>query len=179
MKLEDDRMCFVCGPENPIGLKLEFWEEGERYHTRFTPDIRHSGYEGMIHGGILTAILDEVMGRLLWIRDLRAATAQMDIRWSRAAHIGETLHVVGWIEEVRGRLVRCAAEARNDAGQIVARSTAKFMRTVHRAAAALDTVQESAVSAQPQGEAPHGGNGKGAESDHCSRPSTNEKRIIG
>ena len=128
MRLEDDQMCFVCGPENPIGLRLEFWDEGDRYCTRFTPEPRHSGYAGITHGGILTAILDEVMGRLLWVRNLRAATAQMEVRWSRSAPIGEPLHISGWIEEVRGRLVRCAAIAHNDAGQVVARATGKFMR---------------------------------------------------
>ena len=128
MKLEDDQMCFVCGPKNPIGLHLEFHDEGDRYCTSFTPDASHSGYAGMTHGGVLTAVLDEVMGRLLWVRNLRAATAQMEVRWCRPAHIGETLHFAGWIEEVRGRLVRCAAIAQNDAGQVVARAKAKFMR---------------------------------------------------
>jgi acyl-coenzyme A thioesterase PaaI-like protein len=131
MELLEENMCFVCGPENPIGLKLVFWEEGEKYHTRFTPDRRHSSYSGITHGGILTAILDEVMGRLLYVRNLKAATAKMEIRWSRAAQIGETLHIVGWIEEIRGRLVQCAAEARNEAGQLIARSNAKFMRAVN------------------------------------------------
>ena len=128
MKLEDDQMCFVCGPNNPIGLQLEFRDEGDRYCTTFTPDARHSGYAGLTHGGVLTAVLDEVMGRLLWVRNLRAATAQMEVRWISPAHIGETLHFTGWIEEVRGRLVRCAAVAQNDAGQVVARAKAKFMQ---------------------------------------------------
>lgn len=143
MKLEDDQMCFVCGPQNPIGLQLEFWDDGERYHTRFTPDRRHSGYAGITHGGILISILDEVMGRLLWVRNLRAATAQMDVRWSRSARIGETLHFTGWIEEVRGRLVKCAAEARNEAGQIVARSTAKFMRSAGHVAHPKESEERS------------------------------------
>jgi acyl-coenzyme A thioesterase PaaI-like protein len=130
MELREEKFCFVCGPDNPIGLKLEFWEDGETYRTRFTPDRRHSGYSGVTHGGIMTAILDEVMGRLLYIRDLRAATAKMEIRWSRAAKIGETLHFIGWIEEIRGRLIQCAAEARDDAGRLIARSNAKFMRVL-------------------------------------------------
>ena len=128
MRLEDDQMCFVCGPQNPIGLHLEFWHDGEQYCTSFTPDARHSGYAGMTHGGVLTAVLDEVMGRMLWVKNLRASTAHVEVRWSRPAPIGETLHFRGWVEEVRGRLVRCAAEARNDAGQVVARAKAKFMR---------------------------------------------------
>lgn len=128
MRLEDDQMCFVCGPGNPIGLHLEFWNEGDRYCTKFTPDVRHTGYAGMTHGGVLTAVLDEVMGRLLWVRNLRAATAHMEVRWCQPAPIGEQLHFTGWIEEVRGRLVRCAAIAHNDAGQVVARAKAKFMQ---------------------------------------------------
>jgi acyl-coenzyme A thioesterase PaaI-like protein len=145
MRLEDDQMCFVCGPKNPVGLHLEFWDDGERYHTRFTPEPHHTGYAGVTHGGIMTAVLDEVMGRLLWMRDLRAATAQMEVRWSRAAHIGETLHFVGWIEEARGRLVKCAAEARNEAGQLVARASAKFMRLASPVMGAGEPISPAAI----------------------------------
>ncbi len=127
MRLLDDTMCFVCGPNNPMGLHLEFWEEGDRYHTRFTPQPHHTGYGGILHGGLLTAVLDEVMGRFLWAQGIRAATAQMEVRWRRSARIGEPLECVGWVEETRGRRIRCAAEARTASGDLVARASGAFM----------------------------------------------------
>ena len=85
MRLETNKHCFACGVENPIGLKLEFRFEprpdgGEDYVTEFTPRREHQGYVGMTHGGIITTVLDEVMARLAWVKDIPAITAKMEVR---------------------------------------------------------------------------------------------------
>jgi hypothetical protein len=101
----------------------------------------------------------------------------MEIRWSRAAHIGETIHIVGWIEEVRGRLVRCAAEARNDAGQLVARSTAKFMRTVQRAVSAEPGEDQEGAGTLTNGAS--NGEGPATPLCRCARSTVSGKENIG
>ena len=50
---EDANHCFVCGPNNPIGLKLTFSLDGDECVSEFTPDAVHCGYEGVTHGGII------------------------------------------------------------------------------------------------------------------------------
>ena len=57
----DARHCFVCGPDNPIGLKLDFTVEGERCHGEFTSAAEHAGFDGVTHGGIVFSVLDDAM----------------------------------------------------------------------------------------------------------------------
>ena len=62
----NSRHCFLCGVDNPIGLKLGFYDVGDgRVATRFTPLEQHQGYPGVMHGGIACALLDETIGRTL------------------------------------------------------------------------------------------------------------------
>jgi acyl-coenzyme A thioesterase PaaI-like protein len=59
-KQPNSRMCFVCGIDNPIGLKLKFYTDDEgRCIARFRPGPEHQGYPGYLHGGIISALLDE------------------------------------------------------------------------------------------------------------------------
>jgi acyl-coenzyme A thioesterase PaaI-like protein len=58
-KQPNSRMCFLCGIENPIGLKLKFYTDDEgRCIARFRPRPEHQGYPGQLHGGIISALLD-------------------------------------------------------------------------------------------------------------------------
>jgi hypothetical protein len=58
-KQPNSRMCFVCGIENPIGLKLRFYTDDEgRCIARFRPKPEHQGYPGHLHGGIISTLLD-------------------------------------------------------------------------------------------------------------------------
>jgi len=131
VELEDDRMCFACGENNPIGLKLQFKFDGDRYVTRFTPRREHQGYVGVTHGGIVSAVLDEVMARLVSVKGYEAPTAELVVRLKRPAVTGQELTFTGWIVGERGRVIDCAAEARDDSGQIVAEATARMMRIRH------------------------------------------------
>jgi len=59
-KQPNSRMCFVCGINNPIGLKLKFYTDDEgRCIARFQPKPEHQGYPGQLHGGIISTLLDE------------------------------------------------------------------------------------------------------------------------
>jgi acyl-coenzyme A thioesterase PaaI-like protein len=59
-KQPNSRMCFVCGIENPIGLKLFFYTDDEgRTITHFRPKPEHQGYPGQLHGGVISSLLDE------------------------------------------------------------------------------------------------------------------------
>jgi acyl-coenzyme A thioesterase PaaI-like protein len=58
-KQPNSRMCFVCGIENPIGLKLSFYTDDEgRCIARFRPREEHQGYPGHLHGGVISTLLD-------------------------------------------------------------------------------------------------------------------------
>ena len=72
--------CFVCGPENPIGLHLTFRLENNICRAEFTPQPQHCGYTGITHGGIIFSALDDVMANWLVLQDKRAYTAKVDLR---------------------------------------------------------------------------------------------------
>ena len=61
--------CFVCGPENQIGLKARFFFDGHKAHTTVTADERFVGYHGIYHGGLLATLLDEVMIKAILAED--------------------------------------------------------------------------------------------------------------
>lgn len=102
--------CFVCGPDNPIGLRLVFVEEGAVLRAEFRPTALHVGYEGIVHGGILAAVLDDAMANLLYRRGQHALTARMELRYHAPARPGDLLCVRGWIAEDRRRLVTTEGE---------------------------------------------------------------------
>lgn len=128
MQLADDQMCFVCGPRNPIGLKLAFSFIGDTYVTRFTPKPQHQGYVGVTHGGIVATVLDEVMARLVHVKGYNAVTAEITVRLKQPARTGEELLFSGWIEGARGRVIDCAAEARDSSGTVIAEAFARLLK---------------------------------------------------
>ncbi len=84
----NSRMCFVCGRDNPIGLRLTFETDGQCVVTEFTPRPEHQGYPGVLHGGIASALLDEVLGRTAIAYGRFMMTAQMEVRYRVPIPIG-------------------------------------------------------------------------------------------
>ena len=84
---QDANHCFVCGPNNPIGLKLIFSLDGDECVSEFTPDAVHCGYEGVTHGGIIFSTLDDVMANWLYLRGHKAVTRALRLTLqSRLTH---------------------------------------------------------------------------------------------
>lgn len=121
-------MCFACGPDNPIGLRIRFALEGEVCVAEFTPGPEHVGWEDTVHGGILYAALDDVTANVLYLNGRKAHTARAEIRYREAARVGETLILKGWIESEKRRLVRLRGEARRASDDaLIADTLASFM----------------------------------------------------
>jgi acyl-coenzyme A thioesterase PaaI-like protein len=100
----NSRMCFVCGIENPIGLKLRFYTDDEgRCLARFQPRPEHQGFPGQLHGGISTTLLDEVMGRVLLHQDVWAMTGRLELKFSRPVPLDQELTIIGELTRNRAR----------------------------------------------------------------------------
>ena len=126
--LTDDGYCFVCGPNNPIGLKLNFSLDGEVMTTEFVPKKEHQGYMNIVHGGIISTLLDEIMVKLAIELGMPVVTAQMDIRLRKSAKVGERLTFSAEILEDTSKLVIAQAKAVTDNGEIVAEAKGKLVR---------------------------------------------------
>lgn len=102
------RRCFVCGSENPIGLKVAFYNDGRQVWTEFTPREEHQGYPGVVHGGILYTLLDETIGRAAFLRQRWVVTARMQVRYRHPVQVGQKLRIEGEIVRLRGRVMEAA-----------------------------------------------------------------------
>jgi uncharacterized protein (TIGR00369 family) len=127
MRLDVNDMCFACGRANPIGLKLQFRFEGEDYVTEFEVKPEHQGWTGIVHGGLLATVLDEVMARLLWEKRLNAITGRLTVRYHRPLSIGDRVQVRGRVTKQRPPVVETTAEAVKDDGTVAANAVAVSM----------------------------------------------------
>lgn len=121
--------CFGCGQDNPDGMRLKFVldEEGKRFVSRFRLAPRYVGPPGHAHGGIIATILDEAMGKVNKLRHVIAVTAEMTVTYIKPVPLGKPLIAEGWEKRVRGRVHTNIAEIRNAKGEVLARSTGRFI----------------------------------------------------
>jgi len=123
----DDGYCFVCGPKNPVGLKLDFVFDGRTIKTEYVPPKEHQGYRNIVHGGIVSVLLDEVMVKVAIEVGKPAVTAQMDIRLKKAVNIGSHITISAEItKETRKTLEAYAKATVND--EIVADARGKLVK---------------------------------------------------
>ena len=138
----NEGFCFGCGTNNPIGLKLKFTKDGEALYTEFTPDKMHQGWPGLLHGGILAALLDEAMSNAAYATGKTCLTAVMEIRQRKPVGIEETLVITAWITRRRSKIIETAGKACLKDGTTVAESTAKQFIAAN-AAGQPDKVKEN------------------------------------
>lgn len=123
---EEDRYCFACGKDNPIGLHLAFREENETYVAEFTAPPELQSYGGVVHGGIVSTMLDESMGSYLYAKGCRAVTAKLAVRYRRPTPVGVALTITGRIVSRRGHFVDARASVALADGTVTAEATAKL-----------------------------------------------------
>jgi uncharacterized protein (TIGR00369 family) len=127
-KQPNSQMCFVCGLENSIGLKMAFYQDAEgRVVAEFTPGDEHQGYPGVVHGGIVTAMLDETLGRVAIAAERWMVTGRLNIRFRQPIPVGETLTVVGEVVAWKKRVLEARGEIWLVDGQVGAEATGTFL----------------------------------------------------
>ena len=129
MSLESQaNRCFVCGPGNPIGLKVKFRLEDDVCVAEFTPGSEHVGYDKVAHGGIIFSLLDDVMANWLWLQGTQCFTAKADVRYRSQLPIGTTVRLEGRCQKRKGRLAVMEGKVtRLDTGEVVAEASGSFM----------------------------------------------------
>jgi acyl-coenzyme A thioesterase PaaI-like protein len=133
-----DHNCFGCGRLNEHGLQLDFHaDERGGVWADFVPAERFEGYTGMVHGGVISAVLDEVMAWSLYRQETWAVTAEMSVRYRAPVQVGELTRATGWQNAARGRRIEMAGELRRQRdGVVLATATALFIRVPEAQAAA-------------------------------------------
>lgn len=124
----DSSMCFVCGRDNPIGLHLTFYIEGQQVKTTFTPGPEHQGWPGVLHGGIASTILDETVGRTCFLVDMWAVTGSFKLRYRKPIPIGQPLTAVAEIVRARSHALQARGEIRLADGSVAIEAEGTYIR---------------------------------------------------
>jgi acyl-coenzyme A thioesterase PaaI-like protein len=125
----DDYQCFGCSPHNPFGLGLEFAEHPDGIVTTFRLGRGYESYPGVVHGGLLGVVCDEIMGNLIVLRTgLVAFTTGMRMRYLQPILVDESCTCVASLGTAGtdGQVTSARAEIFNSAGALVASSTATY-----------------------------------------------------
>lgn len=125
-----DHYCFGCGRDNPHGLKLTFiaGDEGEIW-TDWVPSRENEGFTGLSHGGVISTVLDEVMGWAVYHKSIWAVTAKLSVSFRKPVEIGVPTRATARITEEHGRKLQLVAELRRRSdGLLLAEADAVFVK---------------------------------------------------
>ena len=103
VKIQEYPNCFGCGKNNPFGLQLEFRHQGDAIVTEFTPGGTHEGWPGIVHGGIISTLLYEVMENLAYRSGIVAMMRDLEVNFRRPAKIGRRITAIARLELSAGR----------------------------------------------------------------------------
>jgi uncharacterized protein (TIGR00369 family) len=124
-------MCFICGMDNPASLKTKFYElEGRQILGLFQGDEVHQSYPKRMHGGIITALLDETIGRAIQIDepDTFGVTIELTVKYMKPVPLDETLFIVGKITDIKKALFYGEGYITNSKQEILATCQAKYIK---------------------------------------------------
>lgn len=129
-RVRSDHGCFGCGDHNPHGLHLRFEPLGDDGVTAaFTPQPVHEGFAGVVHGGIVSTLLDEAMAWSTYRLEAWSVTVQISVRFRRPVEVGAPVRVEARVVGDRGRRLDTHGEVRRaDDGTLLAEADAVFLR---------------------------------------------------
>lgn len=122
-------LCFACGKDNPIGLKLNFRFEEGKAKAEFTPGPFHQSWNGVFHGGLLALCLDEAFGYVLYFQGIKGMTAKMEMRIRQTIRTGQKILITGEVKKKTRKLVETYARAAFEDGTLAAEASASMYVT--------------------------------------------------
>ena len=130
-KQRNSRMCVVCGMDNAFGLQAQFYTmEDESVMTLFSFRPEHQSYPGRVHGGLITAMLDELGFRAFWVHDENTlgVTMTLETKYRKPVPYGVQLKGVGRIVKQSPRFVRSRAEIYDLSGNLLAGADIDYIK---------------------------------------------------
>lgn len=126
--LPNSKTCFVCGEDNPSGLRTRFFVENGAVKMPLTAVGHHCGYENTVHGGVVAAALDECMG---WAAaraiERMCVTAELTVRYLERVPVSEGLLVEAEVVRKHRRMVNTEARIVDADGKVLARAEGRFL----------------------------------------------------
>ncbi len=128
-ELPHTHSCYVCGESNPLGLQLRFETDGRLVRTRFRPRPEHAGFKGVVHGGIVATVLDEIMVWACAVSTKRFAyCAELNVRYQQPLKPGSEYVVTGELAtDRRGRIYEAKASVADETGLVLVDAAGKYL----------------------------------------------------
>ncbi|MEW6162654.1 MAG: PaaI family thioesterase [Nitrospirota bacterium] len=127
-RLEDDSYCFVCGEKNPYGLNLKFSLHEGKALAEFIPQKTHQGYKNIVHGGIISTLIDEAMVKVALMQGMPAITAEITVRFKKPLIVGERVIIEAIITNMDKRIIETSARIKKTDETLIAEGHAKLLR---------------------------------------------------
>lgn len=128
MDISDNQYCFVCGPDNPVGFKTTITVNKETKSAQCTLSVpaEYQGWKGMVHGGIISALLDEVSAYAGMTVADTVVTAELKTRFRKPVPVGQEISVSAQVvNQVRRTVIVEARLTIQD--EVLASAEAKMM----------------------------------------------------
>ena len=132
-KQKNSKMCIMCGLDNEYGVRAPFYtmEDGS-VMTVFSYREQHQSYPGRVHGGLITAMLDELGFRALWAREggekTYGVTMSLETKYRKPVPYGETLYGRGEVVKESGNFLTAECALMNVQGRVLASAVVKYIK---------------------------------------------------
>jgi uncharacterized protein (TIGR00369 family) len=129
MDVQEDGYCFVCGPENPVGIKAEFTLDPEAKSARceLTLPREFQGWEKVVHGGILSTLLDEAAIYACRTCGEGFVTAELQVRFRKPVAVGVPIVVSSRVVKEKRKILEVESRLEQD-GKVCAEASARVFR---------------------------------------------------
>jgi uncharacterized protein (TIGR00369 family) len=130
-KQRNSKMCIICGLDNPLGVKAPFYNmEDNSVMTVFTFREEHQSYPLRTHGGMITAMLDELGMRACWVKDesIFGVTMDINVRFRKPVPYDAKLIGKGLITFENKMFVKSTASIMDESGNILAEADIKYFK---------------------------------------------------
>jgi len=148
------RHCFVCGVDNPTGLRMKFYDlEPGIVEATYTVEERFQGYPGVVHGGIIASMMDEVMGRVFMGGGATRfmVTAELKLRYRKPVPVGKPLILRGKAVTDNGRVGRAEGYISDENGDILVQGEI-VVANIPAALQSIDSVSDTGWQVYPDEE---------------------------
>ncbi|MDR1572354.1 MAG: PaaI family thioesterase [Clostridiales Family XIII bacterium] len=123
--------CVVCGDRNQFSLKTRFYDlDNGEVAAVFRTEDWHQSYPGRVHGGILSAVLDETIGRAIWVTspDTWAVTVELELKFRKPVPTDAELKALGRVTRDARRLFEGSGEILLPDGTVAVEAKGKYFK---------------------------------------------------
>ena len=119
--------CFGCGPDNPCGLGLHAWRDGDEVRGHVVFAEHHAGAPGFAHGGAVATALDDCLGFLLYVIGQPAVTAKLEVNYRKPVTINTEYSLHARLHHRERKKLYTSIDMRDANDNVVAEGTGLFV----------------------------------------------------